>query len=223
METGKIRILICDDMPFIAESTKSILETNDDLEVIAITSSGKECIEAAQRLSPDIILLDIQMSLHDEGIITLEKLKQINPDIKIIMCTIHSEDEFIMRSFVLGASGYLVKTDPTETIVATIRDVYNNNVSLNANIARTILSNCIAIKSEQSGISKLLDTVATLTISEYEILKLIYAGKSYMAIADERYVEESTIRSQVNKILKKFEYKNMKQLIKYLKTLNIFE
>lgn len=183
METGKIRILICDDMPFIAESTKSILEANVDLEVIAITSSGKECIEAALRLSPDIILLDIQMSLHDEGIITLEKLKQINPDIKIIMCTIHSEDEFIMRSFVLGASGYLDKTDPTETIVATIRNVYNNNVSLNANIARTILSNCIAIKSEQSGISKLLDTVATLTISEYEILKLIYAGKSYMAIA----------------------------------------
>ena len=70
METDKIRILICDDMPFIAESTKSILEANVDLEVIAITSSGKECIEAARRLSPDIILLDIQMSLHDEGIIT---------------------------------------------------------------------------------------------------------------------------------------------------------
>ncbi len=223
MEQTKIKIVICDDMPFIAENFKNILSRQPDFEIAATALSGKECLEAVIAHKPDIVLMDIQMDVQDEGILTLEKIKQIAPETKIIMSTIHDEDEFILKSFVLGANGYLVKTEPVETMVSTIREVYKNNVSLNANIARKILTNCVSVQTEKQDISQLLDIVATLTITEYEILKMIYSGDSYRAIADKRFVEESTIRSQVNKILKKFDYKTMKQLIKHLKSLHIFD
>ncbi len=219
----RIRLVICDDMPFIAENFKNILNAYSDIEVVAVASSGVTCIEAVNKFLPDIVLLDIQMDISDEGIITLEKIKNSHPDIKIIMCTIHSEDEFVLRSFVLGANGYFVKTEPTAVLVSTIRDVFQNNLSLNANLAQKILRTSLSTQYEKYNIQKLLDTIATLTITEYEILKLIYKGMSYKSIAYERMVEESTIRSQINKILKKFDYKNMKQLIKYLKSLQIFD
>lgn len=223
MEQSKIKIVICDDMPFIAENFKNVLSTYSDIEISALTTDEKSCLEAVLKLNPDIVLLDIQMDLHDAGIIILEKIKKLSPQTKIIMCTIHDEDEFILRSFVLGASGYIVKTEPTSVIVNTIREVYKNNVSLSADIAQRILKTTISAQSEKQDINKLLDTVATLTSTEYEILKLIYFDHSYRSIAKERFVEESTIRSQVNRILKKFNYKSMKQLIKYLKSLHIFE
>ena len=223
MEQEKIRIMICDDMPFIAENFRNILNTYADIDVVAIATNSKDCIEYAQNLKPDVLLLDIQMNVYDEGIIILEKLKELCPDIRVIMCTIHDEDEYILRSFVLGAGGYIVKTEPIDVIANTIREVYKNNVSLNAAIANRILKTTMAIKSDKAEISKLLDIIATLTCTEYEILKLIYNGESYRRIAEQRFVEEGTVRSQANKILKKFNYKSMKQLIGYLESIHVFD
>ena len=223
MEQEKIRIIICDDMPFIAENFKNILNTYDDIDVVAIATNSKDCIEHTKEYKPDILLLDIQMNVYDEGIVILEKVGELCPEVRVIMCTIHDEDEYILRSFVLGASGYIVKTEPTEVIANTIREVYKNNVSLNATIAKRILKTTMTIHNDKEGISRLLDIIATLSCAEYEILKMIYSGESYKRIAEKRFVEEVTVRSQVNKILKKFNYKSMKQLINYLESLRVFD
>lgn len=223
MEQKKIRVIVCDDMPFIAENFKNILNIYEDLEVVAVATNAKDCIQYTKELKPDILLLDIQMNVYDEGILVLENVKELCPDTRVIMCTIHDEDEYILRSFVLGASGYIVKTEPVETITNTIRDVYRNNVSLSATIAKRILKSTMAVKSDKDKIAGLLDTIATLTCAEYEILKLIYKGESYKHIAEQRNVEEVTVRSQINKILKKFDYKSMKQLINYLESIHVFD
>lgn len=223
MGQDKIRIIICDDMPFIAENFKNILNTYQDIEVVAIATNSSDCIQYTKEFYPDILLLDVQMNVYDEGIIILEKVKELCPDVRVIMCTIHDEDEYILRSFVLGASGYIVKTEPTEVIANTIREVYKNNVSLNATIAKRILKTTVAAQNDKEQILSLLDIIATLTCAEYEILKMIYNGESYKRIAEQRYVEEVTVRSQVNKILKKFNYKSMNQLINYLETLHVFD
>ncbi len=219
----KIKIVICDDMPFIAENFKNTLSLQDDFDIVAVTTGSKTCIAAVTEHNPDIVLLDIQMNFNDEGILILKKIKELRPETKVIMCTIHFEDELILRSFVYGASGYIVKTEPTDVIVKTIREVYRNNVSLSADIAQKIIKTSVSSHTEKHDISRLLDTVATLTTAEYEVLKLIYSGNSYSSIADRRYVSESTIRSQVNKILHKFGFKSMKQLINHLKSLQIFD
>ena len=218
----KIRVLLCDDIPYLCEYFEYLFKSDPNLELAGVSHTADDCFESIAVLRPDIILLDIQLNTNDEGLILLEKIKAAYPDIKVIMLTIHEEDEFIFRSFALGADDYILKTEPPEIIFNVIHTVYNNTSHLRPNIASRLTKKCREIQKEQKSFLYLINLIKKLTTAEYEILLELYKGKSYKEIAAERFVEEVTIRSQINKIVKKCEIKNVRELLSTLKECQIF-
>lgn len=219
----KIRIQICDDIPYMCEYFEFLLKNEEGIDVVGVAHTANDCYELLKKTPTDILLLDIQLDTNDEGLKLLEKIKANFPDIKVIMLTIHEEDDFIFRSFALGANNYILKTEAPDAIVTTIYNVYNNTAQLSPNIASRLTKKCRELQDEKKSFLYLINIIRKLTSSEYDILYALYKGLSYKEIATQRYVEEVTIRSQVNKIVKKCESNNVKELIETLKACQVFD
>ncbi|QHQ60802.1 response regulator [Anaerocolumna sedimenticola] len=219
----KIKVLIVDDMKDIREYFSMILSKEADLEVVGIASSGLEAIQCAKELNPDVILMDIQMETRTAGIDATNAIKTIKPNIRVVILTIHEEDEFLFQAYCAGVMDYIVKTDSITQIINSIRNVYINKLMLRPNIAEKIIDEFTRLKTQQKSLLYAFHIISKLTNSEFEILKCFYEGNSYKTIAETRFVSQATIKSQVNSILKKFEMKNMKDVIKLLNLVNFSE
>ncbi len=219
----KIKLLIVDDMADIREYFQMILSREPDIEVIGIATSGIEAIKKTKELNPDVILMDIQMETRTAGIDATRAIKYFDPYVKIIILTIHEEDEYIFQAYCAGVMDYIVKTDSILQILNSIRTVYANKLMLRPGVANKIIEEFTRMKTQQNSLIYVLNIVSKLTNSEYEILKSFFEGGTYKSISETRYVSISTIKSQVNSILKKFEMKSMKDVVKLLKQINFSE
>ena len=220
---AKIRVAICDDLEYLCKYFRNEINLTDDMECVAFATNSSMCIETVSREKPDILLLDIQMETNDAGITVIPKVLEASPDTKIIILTIHENDEFIFKALMLGAIDYMIKTTPTEEIFKTIRDVYYNTKSLSPKIAQKILRHCETISNQNQSILYMFNLLKTLTTAEFEVLSDFYSGLTYKEISKKRMVEESTLRSQVTKIIRKFDEPNMKTLIKSLHDSQVFD
>lgn len=219
----KIKIVIIEDMIDIADYFETVLGKEPDIEVAGIARNGQEGIEMVEAVMPDIVLMDIQMEHQTAGIEATEIIKERFPDIKVIILTVSEDDEMIFSAFTAGASEYIVKTASANDIANSIRLVYKNELSLRPELASKILNEFSRIKSSQDSLIYTLNIVSKLTTAEFDVLCALRQGKTYRQVAEERFVEDVTVRTQVNKILKKFGVHNVKTVIKSLENLKIFD
>lgn len=220
---NKIKIMIVDDLDKISEFFSKVISSEEDMEVVGIASSGVQAIEKASELKPDVILMDIQMETDDAGINATRIIKEQNPETKIIMLTIHDDADIIFNSYVAGAMDFMLKNSSVVKIIKSIRDVHANSLQMRAEVAEKILNEMARLKSENSSMLYMTNLVSKLTNTEIEILKLVYRGYKYKQIAQMRSVEEATVRTHVNHILTKLEFKNMKEVIRTLESLGVME
>ncbi len=217
-----IRVMIADDMKEIRDYFSVIVNNENGMEVVATASNGKEAIELVGEASPDVILMDIQMDTDDDGITATKIIKERYPEIKVIIVSIHDYDDNIMNAFVAGASDFILKTSSIVDIIMSIREAMEASGGRNA-VNRKVINEMVRLKNERDSFMYVFNLVTKLTKSEFEVLNLVYEGKNYKDIANLRCVEEVTIRSLVNKILKKMQVKTMKNLIETLKKMQVFE
>ena len=220
---NKIKIMIVDDLDKITESFEKVISSEADMEVVGTASSGAQAIEMASELKPDVILMDIQMETDDAGINATKIIKERNPQTKIIMLTIHDDADIIFNSYVAGAMDFMLKNSSVVKIIKSIRDVHANSLQMRAEVAEKILDEMARLRSENSSMLYMTNLVTKLTNTEIEILKLVYRGYKYKQIAQMRNVEEATVRTHVNHILTKLEFRNMKEVIRTLESLGVME
>jgi DNA-binding NarL/FixJ family response regulator len=218
-----IRINIADDSAEIRSYFRAIIQKESDMEVVAAAASGHEAIEQALNFKPDIILMDIQMQSRTDGIEAIEEIHKKEPAIKTIVLTIHSRDDLLFRAYAAGAIDYIVKTRDKQDILTSIRAAAANTLLLRPEIASKIMGEARRIQENRDKMKEILRVMMMITNTEFEIIKLVYDGYTYRDMADQRLVEETTIRSEVSLILKKFKRSRMKDLIKELKDINFFE
>lgn len=216
----KIKLMIVDDMKDIREYFNMILSKEPDIEVVDLASSGIEAVQKARDLKPDVILMDIQMETRTAGIDATTVIKGMDPNVKIIILTIHEEDEYLFQAYCAGVMDYIVKTDSISQIINSIRTVFSNKLMLRPGIADKIIDEFSRLKTQQNSLIYILNIISRLTNSEFEILKCFYEGSTYKTISETRFVSPATVKSQVNSILKKFEMKSMKDVIKLLRQMN---
>jgi len=219
----KIRIMIVDDYKKTVEFFEKIINAENDMEVVGIASSGREAIDKAKLLNPDIILMDIQMETDEAGIKATEIIKEKNPGVKIIMLTIHGDADSIFNSYAAGAMDFLLKTSSVVKIIKSIRDVNENLLQMRSEVAEVILGEMARLKNENNGMYYVANLVSKLTNTEIEILKLVYKGYKYKHIAEMRSIEEATVRTHVNHILTKLKFKSMAEVIKNLEKIGVME
>ena len=221
MET--IKVAIIDDMVDILDYFTVVLNREADIEIVGSATNGEDSVRLVLEKRPDVVLMDIQMEHKDAGIEAIAKIKKEWEDAKIIVLTIHDDDEQLYNAFAAGAVEYILKTASIGEILNSIRAVHLNQLALRPEISQKILKEFSKVKSYQNSMLYVVNMLSKLSASEYEILRDIYNGESYRTIAKKRYVEEVTVRTQVSRILKKTGFPNMKIAIKKFEELNLFD
>ena len=198
-----MRILVVDDDKLVCTSLKIILETEKDIQVLAIGHDGTEAIELYKKFQPDILLMDIRMETMtglEAGAVIMKQY----PEAKILFLTTFSDDEYIIKALKLGAKGYLLKQN-YDSITPALKAVSIGQSVFGSDIV-TKLPNLVQEKSEFDY--KKFD----LTSKEFEIIELIAEGLSNKEIADRLFLSEGTVRNYLSNILLKLELRDRTQL-----------
>jgi DNA-binding NarL/FixJ family response regulator len=194
--TETIRILVADDHPIVRDGLIAVLSTQPDFEVVGEASTGPETLERAARLTPDVILLDLEMPGMD-GVETLLRLRQSDPDARVIVFTAFDSDERIVRAVQAGAQGYLLKGVPREDVFNAVRVVHAGGALLQPIVASKLLRR---VEQDQSPAA---DNPNALTDRERDVLDLLARGLTNKEIAAELVITERTVKFHVSSILDK--------------------
>lgn len=220
---SKIKVAIIDDVEKIVDFFSTVIKNEPDMEVVGTANSGKEGVKVVLETNPDVVLIDINMETKLAGFEAIKKIKLVKDDIKFIILTIHEEDELLFQAYSMGVMNYIVKTSSVIDIIYSIRQAYKNELSLRPEVAEKILNEFSKMKKQQRELVQAMKLMSKLTTSELEVLKSIYKGNTYEEVAEERFVEVVTIKGQVNKILRKFNKKRMKDIVSMLEELKLFD
>jgi DNA-binding NarL/FixJ family response regulator len=205
-----IKIIVADDHRVFREGIVSILEHTEDIEVVAQARDGKEVLEQLQRTKPDLILMDITMG-NAGGIETTQMARQINPEIKVLILSMHSESSYIVKAMEAGASGYLLKDAGSQELVSAIRAVAQGSIYLSSQASATLIEQLLA-KNKKPAERK---EGIPLTRREIEVLKLIVEEYSNAEIAQQLFISIRTVDTHRRNLLEKLGVKNTAGLVKY--------
>lgn len=199
-----MRIIVIDDDKLVAMSLKTILESQDEIEVVAIGNSGGEAIELYNKFKPDIMLMDIRM----EGMTGLEggeKILRKDKEAKILYLTTFLDDEYIVKAIKIGAKGYILKQD-YESIVPALLAVFGGQSVFGGEIIEK-LPTLIYSETKNNNYEDF-----NLNSKEYEIILKIATGLSNKEIASQLFLSEGTVRNYISLILEKLELRDRTQL-----------
>jgi NarL family two-component system response regulator LiaR len=202
-----IRVLIVDDHDIVREGQRALINTEQGMEVVGEAKNGIEAIELADKLQPDVILLDLLMPKKD-GIEASEEIKKGNPEARILVLTSFAEDERVFAAIKAGAQGYLLKDSTPQNILKAIHDVYNGETSMSPQIAQKLIHE-IQRKTDSPP------TEEPLTAREMEVIILIAEGLPNQEIAERLVISERTVRTHVTNILGKLHLANRTQAALY--------
>lgn len=215
----KIRLVLVEDHVLTRIGLKVSLEKYPNLEIVAETANGREAVEIAKEKRPDLVIIDIGL-VELDGIEATKKIKEANPNIKVIMLTSHEAEREILASLASGADGYCLKDTSPEQLYTAIESVNEGNAWLSSQVAEKVLRNLYGKDISQikqidfskavgnNGITKPQPKSGTIPIvplsdREFEVLKLIVDGKSNQEIANKLFVTLPTVKTHVRNILNK--------------------
>ena len=199
-----IRVIVVDDDPFVCASLETILNAQDDLEVVAKGTSGPEAVSLYEAHLPDVVLMDIQM-VGGDGLSAAEQIIAAHADARVLFLTTFADDDYIVRALHLGAKGYLIKQNVTD-IAPAVRAVAAGQNVLGDEVVGHI-SRTPETRVSTDGFAKL-----GLTEREIEVVELVAQGLDNHEIAAELFMGEGTVRNHISAILQKLQLKNRKQI-----------
>lgn len=218
-----IRVLIAEDFESIRTRYETILSEHDEFEVVGSVASGSEAVEAYARYKPDIVLMDIEMETKTAGLNATSIILGMEPQAKIIILTVYENDELVYEAFKLGVINYIVKNYRASKIVSCIIDAYHGASSIDPQIAEKIRREFKRVKISEDHFKFMLSTYANLTQAELEIINMANKGCSRKDISRIRCVEISTIKTQINSILRKYQKNSMAEVIQLLRDNHVLD
>jgi DNA-binding NarL/FixJ family response regulator len=206
-----INLLIVDDQPLLRAGFRMILEAETDLRVVGEAADGRSAVEAAQRLRPDVVLMDIRMPVMD-GVEATRLLAGpgVEDPIRVLVLTTFDLDEYIVEALRNGASGFLLKDVPPEQLVEAVRIIAVGGALLAPSVTRRLLD---AFAHRLPRADAAPATTADLTVRELEVLRLMAAGQSNAEIADALVVSETTVKTHVSRVLMKLDLRDRVQAV----------
>lgn len=207
---SKIKVLLAEDHTIVRKGIRSLLDDQPNIEVIGEAEDGREAIEKVEQLFPDIILMDNTMP-NLNGLEATRQIKKRFPEIKILILTMHTNEEYILQFLRAGASGYLVKQTAPNELVSAIEAVYRGDSFLSPSISRTIIDEFIR-QAESTG---KWDSYDTLTDREREVLQLLAEGFSSKEIADDLHISVKTVGVHKINLMHKLNLHSQSEITKY--------
>jgi two-component system, NarL family, response regulator LiaR len=205
--TPTIKIMIADDHAIVREGLRSLIATEEGMQLVGEARDGVEAVQMFDKLRPDVALLDLMMP-RKNGISAIQEIIEHYPQARILVLTSFAEDEQILPAIRAGAKGYLLKDSSADDLLHAIREVYGGESPLSPTIARKLIQ-------EINRPQQTLKTFETLSERELEVLNLVADGLSNQEIAERLVISERTVRNHVGNILAKLNLENRTQAALY--------
>jgi two-component system response regulator NreC len=201
-----IKVMLVDDHAILRDGIRALICLHDDLEIIGEASDGKEAVEKALELEPDVVIMDISIPGMD-GLEVTRRIKKRNTKIRILVLTQHDDKEYVLSSIKAGAAGYVPKKAMGSELVSAIRAVHRGESFLYPSAAAALIDDY----RQQAEV----EPYDRLTAREREILTLIADGHSSRKIAEMLFISFKTVQGHRTKIMDKLDIRNRVELIKY--------
>ncbi|GGK58323.1 response regulator transcription factor [Planomonospora sp. ID91781] len=208
-----IRVLIVDDHALIRRSLEMALAAEADIEVVGEASDGQEAVELADRLTPDVVLMDVRMPRRS-GIEATREIKASAPSIRIIMLTVSDEEEDLFEAIKAGATGYLLKNVQLDEVPEVVRGVHEGQSLINPAMATKLINEFATMSRKEAERPPQLP-VPRLTDREMEVLRLVAKGMNNREIAKQLFISENTVKNHVRNILDKLQLHSRMEAVVY--------
>jgi DNA-binding NarL/FixJ family response regulator len=212
-----IRVLVADDQSMVRAGFRMLLTGEQDIEVVAEASNGREAVAMAERFNPAVVLMDIRMPEID-GLEATRRILAANQAARILILTTFGLDEYVYEALRAGASGFVLKDDPAEQLISAVRTVAAGNALLSPAITKRVIRQFTRIRRPAPP-----KELGELTEREREILRLIATGLSNAEIGRELYISETTVKTHVTHILQKLGLRDRVQAVVLAYQAGLFE
>ena len=204
----KIRILICDDHTLFVEGIKALLRNEASLEIVGEARDGRQAVELVKQLKPDLLLMDISMP-DMTGSDATQRVHESNPSVKVLILTMHDDEELVARCLEAGAVGYVMKDAPASQLLYAIEAVQKGDTYLSPVVMKTVVGGYVKNSNRPQT------SYDRLSVREREILKLLAEGLSVKEIAVRLNVSVKTVDVHKYNLMKKIGVHDRSELIKY--------
>lgn len=207
----KLRILIADDHALVRRGARAVLKSQDGWRVIGEAANGREAVEKAIKLKPDVAVVDISMPEVD-GVEVARQIRDAVPDTKVLVLTMHESDQMVRRALEAGARGYLLKSDFSESLTKAVRAIADGKRFLTPRVSEIILEGFLKTTSEPPHGQR---ARARISPREIEIIGLLAEGKSNKEVAAKLGITVRTVETHRSKIMLKLGLHSLAELIRY--------
>jgi DNA-binding NarL/FixJ family response regulator len=207
---NSIRVLLADDHKLIRAGLRLVVEQQPDLSVVGEADDGRQAVELAKSLKPNVVVMDIGMP-NLNGIEAARQIREIRPDAAVVMLSMHSDEGYVLRALRAGARAYLLKDSATTDLVQAIRAVVEGKSFFSPAVSKVLLQDYMR-KLQRSGAE---DSYDLLSPREREVLQLVAEGKSNKEVASLLHLSVYTVETHRAKIMQKLNLKGVPELILY--------
>ena len=202
-----IRVLVADDQWMVRDGFRMLLKNADGIKVVAEAENGLEAVEKAARFQPNVVLMDIRMPTLD-GLEATRRILAADELVRVLILTTFDLDEYIYEALRAGASGFVLKDDPPEQLLAAIRTVAAGDALLSPSVTRRVIKQFTKLppRTPPTGFDE-------LTSREHEVLQLLAQGLSNGEIGTQLYIGETTVKTHVTRVLQKLDVRDRAQAI----------
>ena len=204
----KIRVVLADDHTILRSGLKALLNMEPDMEVVGEAADGREAVELAVRLRPDVIVMDISMPEMD-GLRAAQEIHNLNLPSRIVILTVHADEDYLFQTLKLGASGYVLKSSADVELIDAIRTAYRGDVFLYPSAVKKLLSEYL--RGGGQGRSE----HDSLTTREREVLKATAEGYTNNEIAEQLVISPKTVDTYRQRIMEKLNLHHRSELVRY--------
>lgn len=208
--SASIRVLIADDHGIVRQGLRSVLSRDRYFEIVGEAATGLEAVNLAGQLAPDVLIIDIAMP-ELNGIDATSQIHKSNPEIKIVVLSMHSDETYVLRALNAGAKGYLLKDSAEVDLVSAVHAVYRGKPFFSPGIAHVLLEDYMHTLQQK----RLQDSYELLTDREKEVLRLLAHGKSNKEAAAALDLSVNTIETHRNSLMKKLNLHNTAEIVLY--------
>jgi len=204
-----IKVLLVDDHKIVRQGVRAYLQTLADIQVVAEADSGKSALSVIEEHEPDVVLMDLEMPGELDGIAATRQICKLRPKTQVIVVTSHHQDEYIFPAVRAGAISYLLKDVEPDELASTIRKAAKGEAVLDSRVASRIVQELQGLRKDD------INPFTELSEREFEVLRLIAAGKSNSEIAGLLFIGESTVKTHIGNLLKKLHLEDRTQAAVY--------
>lgn len=208
---NNIKVILAEDHTIVRKGLRSLLDGEEGIRVVGEAENGKETMRKVAQLRPDVVVIDIAMPLLN-GLEATRQIKKDFPQVKVLILSVHADEEYIFQTLRAGASGYLLKNAAPNDLVSAIKAAYRDESFLSPSISKKVVKEYIR---QAAGTTGEENSYEKLTDREREVLQLLAEGRTIKKIADLLYISVKTVQTHRVHLMEKLNINSNAELVQY--------